>query len=130
MLIEQHPKAQAAKLLHPGRCAAVELVVTQHQRNTFAGLQLLQRGYMRPQGRNVAIDHITRDGHQVSLQGVDFLHDALHITAANSGADVNVRNLHDAKSVQTFGQPVNWNIDMHHARCHAGQRKADHCGRK
>ena len=71
---------------------------------TQACLELLQRQEFLPQLGHAAVHQIAGDGHQVGIQAVDPLDDALQVAGLDGRADVQVAELDDAQPLQGGGQ--------------------------
>ena len=123
MLVQQHRQPEPAQLHNPGIGARVILVVAGHKIRAVTRAQISQRRHMRRQLADLAVDQITGNGHQVSLQRVDLVHDAPQIRPAYRRPDMDVADLRHGKTVPGRRQTNDRNVDPHHRRRSPGVEK-------
>jgi hypothetical protein len=113
VFVHQNGQPQAAQRLDPGVCAGVVLVVACHKESAMARAQPGQRRHMGAQLRHRAVDQVAGHGHHVRTQAVHGVHDALQVTVADRGPDVDIADLRHGEAVQCRGQPGHRHLHGH-----------------
>lgn len=96
----------------PGRRIPIILVISRAKEEPMPGPKMRDGLDLLPEFLNVAIDEITRDDDDVRTELVDPLHDGLDRRPADRGADVDITELDDMKSVQIGREPGDGDFDV------------------
>ena len=140
MAIVQPAQADTLEFADPGRRARIIFVVAGDHITPMPAKHAAKRRGMRAQLLDAAVDHITGNHDQISVQRIDAVDNGLDVVALDRWPDVNVAELNNAEPRQRLRQPGQRNIhlddashspriDITHQRKQAGQTEDGNRGR-
>ena len=100
MLVQQHAHSKSAQFIDPGMRTGVILVIPGHHESAMASPQIGQRCDVLAQFRHRTVDQVTGDGHQIGIQAVDLVDDALDVGALDGRPDMKIAELRNRETLQ------------------------------